>query len=133
MTVESSSKSPAVDLLPLEQGKRDAAQNVACTPEMVELTIKSVARAANAIEELVTYGQNISDVSERGIAHYRSAAAAAIARADTLEEECHLLQEELSTLKVASAAKISDLEAQTEALKEELEKMRSLIWPKRNL
>lgn len=100
---------------------------------MVELTIKSVTRAANAIEELVNYGQNISDVTERGIAHYRSAATAAIARADSLEEERLLLREELSALKAASAAQIADLEAQAEALKEELEKMRSIIWPKRSL
>ena len=133
MTVESSSKSPAVVLTPSESGKKDAAQHVTCTPEMLELTIKSVARAANAIEELVTYGQNISDVSERGIAHYRRAASAAIGRADRLEGECLLLREELSKLKAASAAQISGLEAQVEALKEELEKMRSLIWPKRGL
>jgi hypothetical protein len=114
-------------------GKNDAAQQVSCTPEMVELTIKTVARAASAIEELVTYGQNISDVSESGIAHYRNAAASAIARSENLEKECLSLQQRLSALTAASTAQILDLQSQLKALNEELEKMRSLIWPNRNL
>ncbi|MBX9759828.1 MAG: hypothetical protein K2Y29_13715 [Beijerinckiaceae bacterium] len=133
MTVEFSSKSPAIAILPTRAADRSSAQQPVERPESVELAFNAVSRAANAIEELVTYGQNISDISERGIAHYRGAANAAIARAEALEQECSDLRQDLSSTRDTLSARVLELEAEVAALNDELEKMRSLLWPDRNL
>lgn len=132
MTVEFSPKGPKIAKLATAIAETPVPPVLDSAPETVDLAVTAVERAANTIEELLTFGQNISDISQRGVSHYRELATAAISRAEVLEQECLDLRKNLTYVHETSSARISELEATVEALNEELEKMRGLIWPKRS-
>lgn len=81
------------------------------------------------IDELVAYGQNVADVSERGILHYRQLASTAREKVDGLQKELASLRREYDDLLAASNDRIAALERTAEDQAIELEKLRAVMPP----
>jgi hypothetical protein len=100
-------------------------------PEPVKRVLDAVGIASCVMHDLVAYSQNISDVSESGIIHYRELATKALAHVEALELERNELRAEIDRSQKAFEAKITDLEALVLAQRKELDKLRLLVWPVR--
>jgi len=98
-------------------------------PPAVARAADLVAQAAATIDELVSYGQNISDVSERGILHYRQLAGTARDKVDTLQKQLSTLRAEYEGLLTSSNERIETLERTVREQAAELEKLRAIMWP----
>jgi hypothetical protein len=98
-------------------------------PASVRTAVDAVDVAASVIFELVAHAQTVSQVSEKGILHYRALASSALTHVEGLERDRLLLKAEFEQAKKESGAKIAELEAEIISLKAELEQLRLLVWP----
>jgi hypothetical protein len=118
----------SVDLAPATEGSNKL-RSLVGIPQSVKSAVNAVDVAASVILELVTHAQNVSQVSEKGILHYRGLANSALAHVDALEQDRVVLRSEVEQAKKEASAKIAELEAEILSLKSELEVLRVLVWP----
>jgi len=89
-----------------------------------------VDRAVQTIDELIAYAGNISEVSGRGILHYRTLAEEANSEAEDLQRRLSRLKADHDALLRETRARISDLEEKARDQARELEKPRAILWPR---
>jgi DNA gyrase/topoisomerase IV subunit A len=127
MYSDSRSKAGKFDVVPLPRGRAGAVSEP--MPPAVSRAADLVAQAAATIDELVAYGQNISDVSERGILHYRQLASTARDKVDSLQKQLTALRTDYEGLLASSNERIDTLERTVKEQAAELEKLRAIMWP----
>jgi hypothetical protein len=127
MYSDSRSKAGKFDVAPLSRGRSGGASEP--VPPAVSRAADLVAQAAATIDELVAYGQNISDVSERGILHYRQLASTARDKVDSLQKQLTSLRAAYEALLTSSNDRVETLERTVREQAAELEKLRAIMWP----
>lgn len=127
MYSDSRSKAGKFDVVTLPRGRAGSVGEP--VPPAVARAADLVAQAAATIDELVSYGQNVSDVSERGILHYRQLASTARDKVDTLQKQVSTLRAEYEGLLASSNERIETLERTVREQAAELEKLRAIMWP----
>jgi DNA gyrase/topoisomerase IV subunit A len=127
MYSDSRSKAGKFDGVPLPRGRAGPVSEP--MPPAVSRAADLVAQAAATIDELVAYGQNISDVSERGILHYRQLASTARDKVDSLQKQLTALRADYEGLLASSNERIDTLERTVKEQAAELQKLRAIVWP----
>lgn len=95
-----------------------------------ERAVEMVDRAIQSIDGLIAYAANISEVSGRGIQHYRDIAEEAEKEAEEAQRRLTRLKGDHEALLRDSRARIAELEQKAQGQAQELDKLRAILWPR---
>jgi len=96
-----------------------------------EQAVELVDRAVQTIDRLIAYAANISEVSGRGIQHYREMAEIAEKEAEEAHRRFVRLKGDHEALLRDSRAQIAELEQKARDQAQELDKLRAILWPRK--
>jgi len=116
-----------------DAGKAEHAPEAACDVVRAaasERAVELVDRAVQTIDGLIAYAANISEVSGRGIQHYREIAEEAEKEAEDAQRRLASLKADHEALLRKSRARIDELEQRARDQALELEKLRAILWPR---
>lgn len=95
-----------------------------------ERAVEMVERAIQSIDGLIAYAANISEVSGRGVQHYREMADEAEKEAEEAQRRLTSLKGDHEALLRDSRARIAELEQKARNQAQELDKLRAILWPR---
>lgn len=95
-----------------------------------ERAVEMVERAIQSIDGLIAYAANISEVSGRGVQHYREMADEAEKEAEEAQRRLTSLKGDHEALLRDSRARIDELEQKARNQAQELDKLRAILWPR---
>lgn len=95
-----------------------------------ERAVEMVERAIQSIDGLIAYAANISEVSGRGVQHYREMADEAEKEAEEAQRRLTSLKGDHEALLRDSRTRIDELEQKVRNQAQELDKLRAILWPR---
>jgi hypothetical protein len=95
-----------------------------------ERAVEMVERAIQSIDGLIAYAANISEVSGRGVQHYREMADEAEKEAEEAQRRLTSLKGDHEALLRDSRTRIDELEQKARNQAQELDKLRAILWPR---